>query len=208
MLLKLSASLNTVDFPVLLETSFWWQSGLQTSLDFLLTHASSFKHQVFCREASVSPVHAEGEGEILTITQHLLAQELCWKADTMVSKNVRSGINTITHHTTRLPSLTYQGQWSTEESSCLRWRQYPASQRTTQMMLQSHPFVLHATHPHLQAEDENTTSWILVLYIPQNVQKAINQSFWVNGGCNSTYICYTSEAVFLFYITFILPGKF
>lgn len=41
------------------------------------SHASSFKHQVFCREASVSPVHAEGEGEILTITQHLLAQELC-----------------------------------------------------------------------------------------------------------------------------------
>lgn len=72
------------------------------------------------------------------------------------------------------------------------------------MMLQSHPFVLHATHPHLQVEDENTkavtlqTSWIQVLYIPHNVQKVINQSFWVNGDCNSTYICYTSEAVFFF----------
>lgn len=43
MLLKLSASLNTVDLPDLLETSFWWQLGLQTSLDFLLAYGSSFK---------------------------------------------------------------------------------------------------------------------------------------------------------------------
>lgn len=43
------------------------------------SEASALKQQVFCREASVSPVHAKGEGEVLTITPHLLAQELRWK---------------------------------------------------------------------------------------------------------------------------------
>lgn len=38
--------------------------------------ARSLQQHVFCREASVSPVHAKGEGEVLTITQQLLAQEL------------------------------------------------------------------------------------------------------------------------------------
>lgn len=53
------------------------------------SQAGSLQHEVFCREASVSSVHPEGEGEVLTITQHLVAQELCWKADTMVDRNVR-----------------------------------------------------------------------------------------------------------------------
>lgn len=40
------------------------------------SEASALQQHVFCREASVSPVHAKGEGEVLTITPHLLAQEL------------------------------------------------------------------------------------------------------------------------------------
>lgn len=50
------------------------------------SEASALQQHVFCREASVSPVHAKGEGEVLTITPHLLAQELRWKADTMVQE--------------------------------------------------------------------------------------------------------------------------
>lgn len=46
--------------------------------------ACSLQQHVFCREASVSPVHAKREGEVLTITQQLLAQELRWNADTTV----------------------------------------------------------------------------------------------------------------------------
>lgn len=52
------------------------------------SQASSLEHHVFCREASVSPVHSKGEGEVLTIAHHLLAQELGWNADTW-GKDVR-----------------------------------------------------------------------------------------------------------------------
>lgn len=38
---------------------------------------SSFKHKVFCGEASVPSVHSEGEGKVLPVTQDLVAQELC-----------------------------------------------------------------------------------------------------------------------------------
>lgn len=37
---------------------------------------SPFQHQVLCREARVPPVHAEGEGQVLPVTQNLVAQEL------------------------------------------------------------------------------------------------------------------------------------
>lgn len=40
---------------------------------------SPFQHQVLCREARVPPVHAEGEGQVLPITQNLVAQELAWR---------------------------------------------------------------------------------------------------------------------------------
>lgn len=37
---------------------------------------SPFQHQVLCREARVPPVHTEGEGQVLPVTQNLVAQEL------------------------------------------------------------------------------------------------------------------------------------
>lgn len=40
------------------------------------SQASSLKHEIFCREASVPSVHSEGEGEVLPITQNLVTQEL------------------------------------------------------------------------------------------------------------------------------------
>lgn len=40
------------------------------------SQASSLKHEIFCREASVPSVHSEGEGEVLPVTQNLVAQEL------------------------------------------------------------------------------------------------------------------------------------
>lgn len=46
------------------------------------SQAGSLEHQVFCREASVPPVHSKGEGEVLAVTHHLLAQELGWNTDT------------------------------------------------------------------------------------------------------------------------------
>lgn len=73
------------------------------------SEASALKQQVFCREASVSPVHAKGEGEVLTVTPHLFAQELRWKADTMVQE--REDETPGEHASARmLPSLTYQEQ--------------------------------------------------------------------------------------------------
>lgn len=71
--------------------------------------ARSLQQHVFCREASVSPVHAKGEGEVLTITQQLLAQELGWNADTMGRE--RENETTEEHTSARLlSSLTYQEQ--------------------------------------------------------------------------------------------------
>lgn len=75
------------------------------------SQARSLQQHVFCREASVSPVHAKGEGEVLTITQQLLAQELCWNADTMVRE--RENDTQRSTSARLLSSLTYQEQWST-----------------------------------------------------------------------------------------------
>lgn len=40
------------------------------------SQASSFQHEILRGEASVPSVHSEGEGEVLPITQDLVAQEL------------------------------------------------------------------------------------------------------------------------------------
>ena len=40
---------------------------------------SPFQHQVLCRETRVPPIHTEGEGQVLPITQNLVAQELACK---------------------------------------------------------------------------------------------------------------------------------
>lgn len=42
------------------------------------SQTSPFQHQVLCREARIPPVHVEGEGQVLPVTQNLVAQELAW----------------------------------------------------------------------------------------------------------------------------------
>lgn len=39
---------------------------------------SPFKHQVLCRQTGVPSIHSEGEGQVLTVTQNLVTQELAW----------------------------------------------------------------------------------------------------------------------------------
>lgn len=79
---------------------------------------SPFQHQVLCREACVLSVHAKGEGQVLTVTQNLVAQELAWKGKkTLVRGQNGKGTSSTESLTFRITYVVQQNTWG---SSCPR----------------------------------------------------------------------------------------